>query len=230
MSNLRLHPVSHGPLFPIPAYKRGFTAALLVAVSIISVFILASPVLAHHPLGGELPANWVEGFQSGLAHPILGPDHFVFVIAVGLLASIKPRGWSILLAFIATGLVGSGIHLMALDLPNPEFFISASVLIFGLMLAIKNGPNVIVLSGLAAIAGLFHGYAYGEAIIGAEPTPLAAYLIGFSLIQLAIALLSFRISQSVLQKNAKQPLLTLQSVGFAISGAGAAFLSSVVLG
>ena len=29
---------------------------------------------------------------------------------------------------------------------------------------------------LFALAGLFHGYAYGEAIVGAESTPLGAYL------------------------------------------------------
>jgi urease accessory protein len=39
-----------------------------------------------------------------------------------------------------------------------------------------------------AVAGLFHGGAYGEAIIGAENTPLVAYLIGFALIQYGIAL------------------------------------------
>ena len=230
MSNMWLHPFPNGSLSPLPILKRGFSAALVVVVTVISVFVLASPVLAHHPLGGALPANWVEGFLSGLAHPILGPDHFVFVVAVGLLASTKPQGWGVPLTFILTGLLGAGIHLMALDLPNPEFFISASVLIFGLMLSIKNSPSVIVLAGLAAIAGLFHGYAYGEAVIGAETTPLAAYLIGFSAIQLAIALLAFRMGKSALQRNAEQPFLTLRFAGFAISGAGAAFLSSVMLG
>jgi urease accessory protein len=36
---------------------------------------------------------------------------------------------------------------------------------------------------LAVAAGFFHGYAYGEAVIGAEATPLAAYLVGLALVQ-----------------------------------------------
>lgn len=44
------------------------------------------------------------------------------------------------------------------------------------MLWIKNSPDAIVISGFAAIAGLFHSYAYGEAFIGAEMTTLLAYL------------------------------------------------------
>lgn len=44
------------------------------------------------------------------------------------------------------------------------------------MLWIKNDPDAIVILGLAAIAGLFQSYAYGEAFIGAEMTPLVAYL------------------------------------------------------
>ena len=38
-----------------------------------------------------------------------------------------------------------------------------------------------------AVAGLFHGHTYGEAIFGAEATPLAAYLVGFGAVQWAIA-------------------------------------------
>jgi len=32
------------------------------------------------------------------------------------------------------------------------------------------------------IAGIFHGYAYGESIIGARVAALVAYLIGFTVI------------------------------------------------
>ena len=44
------------------------------------------------------------------------------------------------------------------------------------------------LLGLFALAGLLHGYALGESIVGAEPAPLAAYLIGLAVIQSGIAL------------------------------------------
>ena len=39
---------------------------------------------AHHVMDGMLPSTFVEGLLSGLGHPIIGPDHFAFVVAVGL--------------------------------------------------------------------------------------------------------------------------------------------------
>jgi urease accessory protein len=43
-------------------------------------------------------------------------------------------------------------------------------------------------AGLFVIAGFFHGYAFGESIYGAETTPLAAYLIGLVVIQMALTI------------------------------------------
>lgn len=203
------------------------TIPLLVGISIL---LSASPAAAHHAFGGKTPSNFFEGFLSGLAHPIIGLDHFAFVVAIGLLAAIKERGIFIPIAFVLTALAGTGIHLMSLDLPVPEVVISASVLVFGIMLALKNSPNSVLMIVLAAIAGLFHGYAYGESIVGAEMTPLVAYLAGFTLIQLAIALLSFQVSKSVMRPVTEQPNLVLRFAGFTIGGAGAAFLSSAILG
>jgi len=38
------------------------------------------------------------------------------------------------------------------------------------------------------MVGLFHGYAFGESIYGAEKSPLGAYLLGLVLIQTALTL------------------------------------------
>jgi urease accessory protein len=37
-------------------------------------------------------------------------------------------------------------------------------------------------------AGAVHGYAYGESIVGAETQPLAAYIVGFAMIQYGLGL------------------------------------------
>jgi urease accessory protein len=34
-----------------------------------------------------------------------------------------------------------------------------------------------------ALFGLFHGYAFGEAVLGAEATPVIAYLAGLAIVQ-----------------------------------------------
>lgn len=209
---------------------RSLQVVAAAAGIVVTMGALALPALAHHPLGGRLPANAFEGFMSGIGHPVLGPDHLAFVVAAGLLAAMMQFGIWIPVAFGLGGLVGAGIHLMSVDLPAPEFFISASVLTFGILLALKQRPPVALTVGLAAFAGLFHGFAYGEGIFGAEATPLFAYLIGFTLVQLAIALGAYAVGHAFLKGSGEQPWLSFRFAGFAIAGIGTAFLSGVFLG
>lgn len=213
------------------AGDRATVTRLIIGGAALSTLASSTPAFAHHAIGGRTPTNFFEGFISGLAHPVIGVDHFVFVVAVGLLAALKPRGIWIPVAFVLAAIAGTGLHLMSLDLPAAELFISSSILAFGLLLAVPNTVNSAFVVALAAIAGIFHGYAYGEAIIGADMTPLAAYLAGFTMIQLAIALGAHRVAQRMLNVLPNgQPSLNLRFAGFAIGGAGAAFLSSVLLG
>ncbi|MDY6936412.1 MAG: HupE/UreJ family protein [Cyanobacteriota bacterium] len=194
-------------------------------------FFVAGPAFAHHPFGGKTPSNFVEGFFSGLGHPVVGIDHLTFVVAIGLLAAtLGRRGLAIPVAFVLTATLGTGIHLMEVDLPALEIVISASVLGFGILLARQSLPNFALAVLGAAIAGIFHGYAYGEAIVGAEMNPLVAYLAGFTFIQLAIAFIAYAIGQFALKKVADRPSLALRFAGFTICGIGAAFLASFILG
>ena len=71
-----------------------------------------------------------------------------------------------------------------------EFVISLSVLASGLLIITGKKVPLTAFAALFAIAGLFHGHAYGEAIFGAETTPLVAYLAGFGLTQYAIAVVA----------------------------------------
>ncbi|MBO1350668.1 MAG: HupE/UreJ family protein [Hormoscilla sp. GUM202] len=204
--------------------------ALVALVSVIGLALWAQPAIAHHAFDGSTPTNFFEGFLSGLAHPVIGLDHFAFVVALGLLSAIEKQGFLIPVTFVLAAIGGTGLHLMGLDLPLPEVVISASVLAFGIMLAMKDRPQAIALAVLGAIAGIFHGYAYGESVVGAEMTPLVAYLAGFTIIQLIVALIAYKIGKFWMHKFIEQPLLNLRFAGFTICGAGAAFLAGAILG
>ncbi len=193
-----------------------------------SLLLLSSPALAHHPFGDKAPANVFEGFLSGLGHPVIGPDHLAFVIAVGFVAVVFQRGLLIPISFVVASLVGTIVHLLNVDLPAPEFFISASVLLFGLLLALKNSLPSGVVIALAAVAGLFHGYAYGEAVVGSEMFPLLAYLVGFTTIQMAIAI-GVYLTVERMGGSREQQTMNLRFAGFTLAGIGVAFLSGVVL-
>jgi urease accessory protein len=204
----------------------------LVSTVLLSINLLfnTSPALAHHPTGGKLPVSFGQGFVSGLGHPIIGIDHLTFVIAIGLLAALSSNlGMMIPTAFVIATAVGTGIHLQSINLPAPELIISASVLLIGIFLAQKNQVNWSLLAVISAIAGIFHGYAYGESIVGAETSALGAYLLGFCLIQLGIAAIAFYLGKRVLNQPNKS-ILWLRFVGFTVCGVGFTFLSNIVLG
>ncbi|MDJ0597058.1 MAG: HupE/UreJ family protein [Pleurocapsa sp. MO_226.B13] len=205
----------------------------LIAAIIALELLISPPAFAHHPLDGRLPANFFEGIMSGFGHPVIGLDHLAFIVASGLIALGITSGILIPVAFVIAMGIGAGIHLAAIDLPLPEIIIAASVLVFGVLLVLKgkqrqNSNYTFIVSLLAALAGLFHGFAYGEGIFGAEPTPLIAYLIGFILIQLAIALGTYILASQAI-KTIPAKYLT-RFVGGAIAAIGIVFLSSAIVG
>ncbi len=195
----------------------------------IATLMLAAPAMAHHASGGKAPQTAIEGLLTGVAHPVIGLDHLAFVIAIGLLAAILKRGIAVPITFLLAALAGTGLHFAALNLPTPELVISASVLLFGLLAVTHRQLSTPAVVVLTALAGLFHGYAYGEAIIGAEPMPIVAYLVGFTLIQGAIAYATYLLSQRALNQNPATGMTSLRQAGFVICGAGAAFLGSLLV-
>ena len=147
----------------------------------------ATPALAHHPLGGETPLTLMHGLLSGIGHPVIGLDHLAFVIAVGIAATFTARPLLMPLAFVAATIAGTLVHLASIGLPLVEVVIALSVLAVGAMLLSGRAFGTPAYAAIFAVAGLFHGHAYGEAIFGAEATPLLAYLVGFGAVQWAIA-------------------------------------------
>jgi urease accessory protein len=80
---------------------------------------------------------------------------------------------------------------------------------------------------LFALVGLVHGYALGESIYGAEPTPLYAYLLGLAVIQSVVALMAMMIARNVAESFAD--LSPLRLAGAGIAGIGLAILMQQVV-
>jgi urease accessory protein len=210
------------------AIASGGIFSVLLAINF---FANTSPALAHHPMGGKLPSTFIEGFLSGLGHPVIGIEHLAFVIAIGLLAALSSRfGLVIPLAFIFTTAVGTLIHLQSINLPVVELVVSASVLSMGIFLAQTNKTNLTLLTVIGAIAGIFHGYAYGESIVGAETLAIEAYLLGFCLIQLAISAIAFYVGKTILKNPTLAAHFSLHFIGLIISGIGFVFIFNTILG
>ena len=104
-----------------------------------------------------------------------------------------------------------------------EILVAASVIALGALMLRRNVLPASAALALFALVGMIHGYALGESIYGAEPTPLIAYLVGLALIQGAIALAAMSAARFL----AKQSMLRL--VGAGIAGIGLAVLLQQVI-
>ncbi len=183
---------------------------------------------AHHPMGGATPSTFIEGLLSGFGHPIIGLDHFAFVIGVGLIALLIGRRFTLPLAFIGATIAGVVFHLAAISLPVVETVIALSVLLIGGLAISGSKVPVLVAAGLFAIAGLFHGFAYGEAIFGAETTPLLAYSLGFAVIQYAIAVgVGFAVQG--LADLTERAMANIRIAGGLVAGVGLVFVAESLM-
>ena len=155
----------------------------LVAVS--SLF--ATPAFAHHVMGGKTPSTFFEGLLSGIGHPVIGPDHLAFLLAIGIVAGVGGLNLALPALFVIASAIGVMLHVNGVNFPGAETIVACSVLLAGFLIARGRVLSVWWWAALFAVAGLFHGYAFGESIFGAEPSPLHAYLLGLILIQSALA-------------------------------------------
>jgi urease accessory protein len=197
---------------------------VLTALAALSATLLALPAAAHHPTGGMTPAGLVDGFLSGLGHPVIGLDHLAFLVAAGLAAAVAGLGAAVPLTFVAASLGGVLLYLAAVPLPFAEALVSGSVALAGLLLTRRAGRGI--WAALALAAGLVHGFAYGEAVVGAEATPVLAYLAGLVVVQGAMTLALARLAGGW---PARAGVLAPRLAGTAILGIGLATLALGVL-
>ena len=200
--------------------------ALLVTTMLFGLLAAIEPALAHHFMGGAVPSTNMQGLLSGLGHPVIGLDHLAFIIAIGLLSAVRrPLGIVAPGAFVIATVLGTGLHLAGLTIPLAEMAIAVSVIAAGAMLITRAAyGSAAILAAFAGISGLFHGYAYGESIFGAESTPLLAYLAGFCIIQLAIGMLAYAIGARFMNRKSAYLGQVLRISGVAISILGFGFL------
>ncbi|GMG85526.1 hypothetical protein LNKW23_47480 [Paralimibaculum aggregatum] len=206
--------------------RKTFTLAALLALA-------TTPALAHHPLGGMPMTTFAQGMLSGIGHPILGFDHLFFILAVGVASVLAGARWLAPLAYLAAMLAGVGLVLAGVALPLVEPAIALSLLLLGGLVAAGRGLALPVLAGLFAVAGLFHGWAFGETLAGQEGGAPAAvtqgYLIGLAAVQYVLAAAA-GIAVAGLGRRAAGAAMPARLTGAAVLGVGAFLALELVEG
>ncbi len=202
-------------------------AAPMSALALLLSLAATLPAHAHHMMGGRTPVTFAEGLLSGLGHPVIGIDHLAFIVAVGLAVGAAGLSLAMPAVFVAASALGVAIHVSGVNLPGAELVVAASVILAGSLLATngKARSSLVVWVALFAVAGLFHGYAYGESIFGAERTPLEAYLAGLVIVQTALAT-----GVALLMRRPwMEPVMSARLAGVVIAGIGLAVLAGQIV-
>lgn len=155
--------------------KSGIHTAMLVAA-----LSVTSPVFAHE--GSE----HAGGLAAGFLHPLMGADHILAMLAIGIWAAqCKGRTrWLMLLAFLIVMALGAVIAMFGVWLPGIEPGIAGSVAVLGLLIAFAVRIPIWTSATVVSLFGLVHGVAHGMEL-PADASP-ALYGAGFMLATLAL--------------------------------------------
>ena len=154
------------------------------------MMMVAQPAWAHHVMDGTLPQTFLQGLLSGFGHPVIGVDHLAAIVGIGILAELAGRSAAVGLTTLLIG---------ALVILRQSMSAGRALLLF-------------------ALAGLVHGYALGESIVGAEASPLVAYLLGLLVMQTAIGVVVYAAVRSLARWPARTSGLTVAGVLVALAG------------
>jgi len=147
---------------------------MMIKILIFLLFSFSSALSAHE--AQSLPYG---PFLSGITHPVLGFDHLLAMVSVGMIsAQIGGRAiWTVPATFVITMFFGGLLGLNYGGITGYEIGIALSVLLLGSALAADKKLDVNFAMLAVAIFAIFHGYAHGEEIPSiAEPPP---YVGGF---------------------------------------------------
>lgn len=148
---------------------------------IIPLLLIAFPTKAHTFTG-------MIGFYDGFLHPVIGLDHFLAMVCVGVI-SVQIGGnaiWRVPTLFIAMMIVGAASGLI-IEVNYPiyeknisniiELGIIMSVVLLGLAIALDKRLQIKTTISFICLFGVCHGFAHGMEIPWSKNPVL--FMLGF---------------------------------------------------
>lgn len=178
------------------------------------VFWVTILALFAQPLYAHTTGHAAGGFAIGFAHPLLGADHVLAMLAVGIWAAqLRGRAvWSLPLAFVVALLVGIQFGMMGATFAVVEPMIVSSLLVLGLLIALQLRFATSAAMALVAVFGLVHGHAHGTEMVGT----LVPYAGGLSVASLLLH--GTGIGLGLLLNRAPSQLYRLSGASIVVAG------------
>jgi urease accessory protein len=169
-----------------------------------------------------LHTGYDGGIFAGLLHPILGLDHLLAMVTVGLLsAQMGGRAiWTVPLTFVSVMAVGGILGILGVPLPFVEIGIALSVVALGVALVSPKKLPVWLTMVFVGIFAMFHGHAHGTELPALSETFLdvIAYVFGFLVATATLHLIGALVGQSLESTPRGGNILRL--AGAVIAGVG----------
>ena len=171
------------------------------------------PSFAHNYTG-------MIGFYDGISHPVLGLDHFLAMISVGILsAQIGGRAiWTVPANFVFVMTIGGLIGFL-FTIDNHfliEMGITSSVILLGLGISIEKKIPITIIMAFVGVFGLFHGAAHGVEMPKAANPIL--FVSGFICGTTTLHLFGVGIGYFLIKSTLSSILLRITGMVFAIYG------------
>ncbi len=173
---------------------------------------LLFPTLSHaHTIGGS-------GFLAGLSHPVLGVDHLLAMVCVGILSAQMggKATWTVPLTFIGIMLIGGILGISGVPFFSVELGIGLSVVALGIALAADKTLPIFSAMSFVGFFAIFHGHAHGTEM----PTLMQPvyYALGFICGTAAIHLCGVAVGLFAKQFVRGALLLRFCGAGIALTG------------
>lgn len=165
-----------------------------------------------------------SGFASGFWHPILGWDHVVAMVAVGMWGAFlgTPAIWILPVVFPLVMAVGGALGVLGVPIPAVETGIALSGVVLGLLIAFAVRAPLWVAGVIVGVFAIFHGHAHGTELPDAA-NPFAygiGFVIGTGLLHLGGIALGLLVGSAAGR-------IVVRAAGALIAAVGAAFLFGV---
>ena len=190
-------------------------------LAVLSALLAAGSAGAH-----EANSLAFGSFLAGLTHPVLGPDHFLAMVSVGILsAQIGGRAiWTVPTTFVAVMAVGGVLGMVDVGLDAIELGIAMSVFVLGAAIAADRRLPMVLAMVAVGLFAVVHGYAHGaEMPRVAEPMRYAA---GFLLGTAALHVLGLLIGD--ITQHYERGKVGLRVVGGIIAACGLWFVTASI--
>jgi len=148
-----------------------------IIASILAILLTLSPLeaFAHTGLGT------VHDFSQGVVHPLIGIDHLLVMLAVGLWAALRGGKslWLLPITFLTAMVAGAVLAALGITITAAESWVAGSVMVAGVLVGRNVRTPLPWALAIVALLAVIHGYVHALELH--QDANAMAYAAGFLL-------------------------------------------------